>query len=128
MSSPLRKLILLFLIACLPLQGLAAGVKALAHHEQQASGHAMSMDMPMDDAMAGMAGHGCCPHDDTAPAQPANSCGDGSHCPLCHVSVTPTVILPLPANGNTPLHPAPPQSVSRFYPEQPQRPPLASNA
>lgn len=120
MSSPLRKLILLFLIACLPLQGLAAGIKALAHHGEQTAHHAM--DMPMDD---GSAGHDCCPHDDGSPAQPMNACGDGSHCPLCHVSVTATVILPLFTNGNSTFHPAPPPSISRFYPEQPQRPPLA---
>jgi hypothetical protein len=120
----LRKLILLFLIACLPLQGLAAGVKALAHPEQQQSSH-HAMAMTMDDDMAE---HGCCPHDDTTPAQPMNSCDDGHHCPLCHVSVTPTVILQLLANADLTLHPAPALSISRFYPEQPQRPPLSHNS
>ena len=119
MSAPLRKLILLFLIACLPLQGLAAGFKALAQHGEQAS----AMSMTMDGDMAAM--HDCCPHDDGAPVQPQNSCGDGHHCPLCHVSITPAVILPLLANGNPTLYPAPPLSISRFYPELPQRPPLA---
>ena len=119
MSAFLRKLILLLLIACLPLQGMAMCVKALTHHDQQASHHAMSMPMDGD-----MAGHDCCPHDDSSPAQPQNSCGDGSHCPLCHVSITPTVILPLFTSGNPTLYPAPLQSISLFYPEQPQRPPL----
>ena len=126
MSASLRKLILLLLIACLPLQGLAMGIKVPARHGLPA--HAMTM--PMDDDMAGgdMAGHDCCHHDDSTPAHPMNSCGDGTHCSLCNVSVTPDVILPLLAIGNFALYPAPPQSVSRFYPEQPQRPPLARNA
>lgn len=123
MSAALRKLILLFLIACLPLQGLAAGVKALAQQQQPAH----EMAMPMDDEMAGM--HGCCQHghddESSSPAQPANSCGDGTHCPLCSISVTPTAILPLASNANPTLHPAPLQYISRFYPELPQRPPLS---
>jgi len=124
MSAPLRKLILLLLIACLPLQGVAAGIKALAHHQQPAH----QMTMPMDEDMAGM--HGCCPHDngDHAPSQPLNACGDGIHCPLCAISVSPAPILPLAANANPTLHPALLQHISRFYPEQPQHPPLARHA
>lgn len=127
MSAPLRKFILLLLIACLPLQGLAMGVKALAQHEQ--ASHAMTMSMDGD--MAGhdiIASHDCCHHDDASPAHPMNSCGDGIHCSLCNVSVTSSVILPLLATGAAALYPAPPLSVSRFYPEQPKRPPLARNA
>ncbi|TAL20931.1 MAG: hypothetical protein EPN94_12755 [Nitrospirae bacterium] len=135
MSAPLRKFILLLLIACLPLQGLAMGVKALAHKQ---AGYAMTM--PMDGDMTGhdmaghdmashdMASHDCCHHDDASPAHPMNSCGDGAHCSLCNISVTSSVILPLLATGAAALYPAPPLSVSRFYPEQPQRPPLARNA
>lgn len=117
MFAALRKLILLLLIACLPMQGMAMCVMSVAHHEQQTSPHTMQMG-------GDMAGHDCCPHDDSSPAQPQNSCGDGSHCPLCHVSVTPTVILPLLGNGDPALYPAPLLSISLFYPEQPQRPPL----
>jgi len=119
MFAALRKLILLFLIACLPLQGLAAGIKGLAHQQQAAH----EMVMQMDDGMAGM--HGCCHHDhDAPPPDQSNSCGDGVHCPLCSISITPSVTLPLTINGNTALHPAPLQFISRFYPELPQRPPL----
>ncbi|MFA7241310.1 MAG: hypothetical protein WC091_14460 [Sulfuricellaceae bacterium] len=126
MSAPLRKFILLLLIVGLPLQGLAMGVKALAQHGQ--ADHAMTLSMDDDTAGHDMADHGCCHHDDASPAHPMNSCGDGTHCSLCNLSVTSPVVLPLLATGDAALYPAPLLSVSRFYPEQPQRPPLVRNA
>lgn len=117
MTDFLRKFILLLLIACLPLQGLAVGLKMQAQHER--AGHTMVM---ADD----MTEHDCCSHNDANPAQ--NSCGEITHCSLCSVTVTPGVILPLLTSGDAALYPAPTPSISHFYPEQPQRPPLASNA
>jgi hypothetical protein len=118
MSDALRKLVLLFLIACLPLQGLAAGVMALSHHGRQTAQHDMST--PMDGDM-----HGCCHHDhDTSPAQPQSSCGDGAHCPLCNVLLVPDTPLMLGTAGNSSLYPTSSPHISLFYPEQPQRPPL----
>jgi len=117
MIEILRKSLLLFLIACLPLQGLAVGLKVQTQHEH--AGNHMTM---ADDIME----HDCCSFNDENPAQ--KSCGDSTHCALCSVTVPPGVILPVPTSGDTTLYPAPAPTISHFYPEQPQRPPLVSIA
>lgn len=122
MPATLRKLILLLLIACLPLQGLAAGVKSLAHPGQQDGKHAMATDGEMAAMHGGC--HGQQDNHDASPAHPLSPCGDGAHCPLC--SVIPPAVTPAKLSGCAPaLYPAPASYISLFYPEQPQRPPLS---
>ncbi len=123
MLATLRKLILLLLIASLPLQGVAAGVKALAPHGQPAEGHVMAMDGEMAVMHGGC--HGQQDNHDASPAHPLSPCGDGAHCPLCNVSIPPAV-APAKLSGDAPaLYPAPALHISLFYPELPQRPPLS---
>lgn len=118
MSTFLRKFLLVFLMACIPLQGIAMQTGAFAH--QGISDQAA----PSHDEMG--ASHDCCPHDMPAPDQTTHSAaGDCSHCPLCGATLTPSVILHLGVNSVAALHPAPAPHLTRFYPEQPKRPPLA---
>lgn len=122
MSKYLSKFLLIFLIACIPLQGYAMQAKMVAHQEMQDHTMLQHGDMGMT--------HDCCPHD--APPghdQHAPSLGgDCSHCPLCGVSLVPTLLPALDAPAVALLHPAPPHHVTRIYPEQPQRPPLSLHA
>lgn len=121
MSRFLNKFLLIFLMACIPLQGVAMQVKAAAHQDM-VSGPAMDMHGDMADE------HDCCPHDqannDPAPA-PHSLGGECNHCPLCSVSAPPSELLPLVSEGSPALHPTPASHLSSFYPEFPQRPPLA---
>ncbi|MBS4098935.1 MAG: hypothetical protein KGZ83_19095 [Sulfuricella sp.] len=122
MSDFLRKFILVFLIACIPLQGFA--MQARMHAPQGMADSELSLSA---------AAHDCCPHDmsdmSTGHAQPSHTLGgECSHCPLCGVSLTSSLFLFQEVTAAAILHAAPLPHLSRFYPEQPQRPPLPHHA
>jgi len=118
----LSNFLLMFLIACIPLQGYAMQVRMSAHQEMQNHAVPQHGDMEMT--------HDCCPHDTSlSHDQPAPSLGgDCSHCPLCGVSLVPALLPPLVAPAAATQYPAPPHHVTRIYPEQLQRPPLSRHA
>lgn len=127
MSKFLSKFVLIFLMACIPLQGIAMQVKAAAQRDAVA-GLAMAMHGDIADS------HDCCPpghadqaqmdHDEHSPAPHHSAGGECSHCPLCSVSAPPAALPPLVSDGSPALYPTPALHLSSFYPELPQRPPL----
>lgn len=114
-----RKLLLICLMLWLPLQGYAATVMpfcAHSKHDQHAS-HQMSLQAH-DDQSAHDQHHGT----SNAP------CDNCSLCHLCSAMALPLFAEQAKIKPDT-LFSIPPQAAfSPFFPEQPQRPPLALTA
>lgn len=115
MSSRINRFILLLAIAVMPLQGIAATLSVLICHGE-AEAHAVHAQEGHDHG-AHDQGH----HDDSAAS------GDLTYHLCCHhtLSGVPVLALP-PALPEFPLFAMAPQPLyDLFFPDRPQRPPLA---
>jgi hypothetical protein len=119
MRHYLRKLILGFLLLWLPLQGFAAAGMSFCQHDHT----------PPPAAQAGMqdqhAGHDCGHDQDSPSATTQTQCDD---CGYCHLGGAPA-LLPKPADlsdiASFSFKFAFDTHFPLFFPQQPQRPPLA---
>ncbi len=122
-----RKLLLIWMIAWLPLSGAMAAVMPFGVAKAKvAVAETMTMAAAIDTADDSMS----MPCHSQAKAGDQQS-GHCNHCELCHLagSIMPPALPKVDANT---IHRSPPAFVRAdfisFFPEQPQRPPLASRA
>ena len=118
MLSRVRKIVLLFMLAALPLQGVAATLSFLYCHGD-ARGHALHEPDAHDHAAQHDGSHG-------NPADESNTGSPGYHlCCNLTVSAPPTIVVPQSVPSFHFRASVPDSLHDLFIPDRPQRPPLA---
>lgn len=116
----LARLLLAFMLVWLPLQGYAIETMPFCLHQ-----HEEGAMQTASGEHAGCHGQEAPPHHDKSNAKSGAACDD---CFSCHLIVQPALIvvpLALGVDSNRSFQHPLKNSFSLFFPEQPQRPPLA---
>ena len=114
----LRKLILIFIMLWLPLQGYAATAMPFCQHNE--SGQQARHDM-MHAAQDDQHSH---PSNDQHTAKGGLPCDNCTMCHMCSAIVIPTIAVNLTITPDKHFDIPAPIRFSLVFPEQPQRPPL----
>ena len=107
MSKPIKFVLAVMMMICLPLQGVAAAVMpfGMAHQNMVADVAAMDQDNgQMDHAMSGDMGKQHCLDHHAKSSPEKSTCDKSAHCPLCAIQAIITTSLDVGSDAGTQSH------------------------